>query len=198
MKKLLPSLLIIAALAGLWTYGFLGFVKDVAALREPVAQSGLESADAIVVLTGGSERVSTGIALLESGSGKKLFISGVNKKLSLESVFGKQPVPASLRACCIALGYQADSTFGNAVETRDWLKAQGYASLRLVTANYHMPRSLRLFRAAMPDVTIIPHPVTPDSVKTNEWWRYPRTALLLATEYCKFLLAGFKIKMDEL
>ena len=198
MKKFPPLFFPAAvALAGLWLYGFLGFVDQIGSWREPVVQPGLEAADAIVVLTGGSERVTTGIELLESGNGKKLFISGVHKKLSLDGILGSQPVPAALRVCCIVLGYQAGSTVGNAEETRAWMKAEGFSSLRLVTANYHMPRSLLLFRAAMPEATIIPHPITPDSVKLYEWWEHPGTVELLATEYDKFLVARFKLWARE-
>jgi uncharacterized SAM-binding protein YcdF (DUF218 family) len=189
MKKLFVFLLLTgAATAGFWLYGFLDFVQNVASLHEPNIHESLEPAEAIVVLTGGSERVATGIELLESGNGKKLFISGVHKNLSLEGVLRPLRVPADLRLCCIALGYQASSTSGNAEETQDWLKAEGYTSLRLVTANYHMPRSLLLFRTAMPNVTIVPYPVAPDNVKLYEWWLHPGTIDLLATEYCKFLL----------
>ena len=79
MKKLsLLVFLIGAFLAGLWIYGFLLFVDDIVSLREPDILTDHESAEAIVVLTGGSERVATGIELLKSGHGKKLFISGVH------------------------------------------------------------------------------------------------------------------------
>jgi uncharacterized SAM-binding protein YcdF (DUF218 family) len=72
---------------------------------------------------------------------------------------------------------------------------EGYRSLRLVTANYHIPRSLLLFHAAMPDTEIIPHPVTPDSVKLYEWWKHPGTIMLLATEYNKFLVANLRLRL---
>jgi uncharacterized SAM-binding protein YcdF (DUF218 family) len=185
-----------ALLVGLWFYGFLGFVAAVDALPEQIIEPSLDKTDAIIVLTGGSERVATGIELLESGTGKKLFISGVHKKLSLEGILGNQPVSPSLRACCIILGYQAGSTFGNAEETREWMTIEGYHSLRLVTANYHMPRSLLLFHAAMPDVTIIPHPIAPDSVKLYTWWQHPHTIELLVVEYIKFLLANIKTEIS--
>lgn len=176
-----------AALAGLGLYGFLGFVDDVVSLREPAAP--LEAADAIVVLTGGSERVATGVELLKAGQGKKLFISGVHKNLTLEGIFRPLSIPQDLRACCIVLGHLAGSTSGNAEETRAWLKGENYVSMRLVTANYHMPRSLLLFRTAMPDVKIVPYPVTPDNVKLDEWALHPRTINLLVTEYGKYIIA---------
>ncbi|MFA5040109.1 MAG: YdcF family protein [Bdellovibrionales bacterium] len=184
-------------LIGLWIYGFLGFVSNVTAMREPDFPAAIEPAEAIVVLTGGSERVATGVELLKSGHGKKLLISGVHKKLSLEGVFRSLSVPEDLRNCCIVLGHRASSTIGNAKETRDWMKAEGYSSLRLVTANYHMPRSLLLFHDAMPDIVIIPFPVTPDNVKLYEWDKHPGTVLLLAREYCKFLAAQFALWMDS-
>jgi uncharacterized SAM-binding protein YcdF (DUF218 family) len=198
MKKLtLLFSLIGAALAGAWLYGFLGFVDNVMSMRDPGVMAGLEPTDAIVVLTGGSERVSTGVELLKLGNGKKLFISGVYKNLSLESIFKPLAIPEKLRACCISLGYRANSTASNAEETRDWLKAEGYASVRLVTANYHIPRSLLLFHAAMQDITIVPHPITPDKVKIHEWWRHPGTIDLLATEYSKYLVAELELWLER-
>ncbi len=196
MIKVPHSLVVIITIgAAVWLYGFLTFVSGIEDLREPGIGTGIANADAIVVLTGGSERVTTGLELLESGNGKKLFISGVHKGLTMDGILGAQPVPADVRACCITLGYQAGSTTGNAEETREWMTAENYQSLHLVTANYHMPRSLLLFHAAMPDIKIIPYPVTPDSVKLYEWWMHPGTIELLVTEYNKFLLANIKIWM---
>jgi uncharacterized SAM-binding protein YcdF (DUF218 family) len=197
IKRARLVLLVGAIAGGFWLFGFLQFVAEIEAQREPTVTSDLEAADAIVVLTGGSERVTMGLELLESGRGKKLFISGVHKGLTLEGVLGAQPVPSDLRVCCIVLGHQAGSTIGNAEETELWMNVEGYRSLRLVTANYHMPRSLLLFHTAMPDFRIIPHPVTPDSVKLYEWWEHPGTINLLATEYSKFLVAKVKLRMKS-
>jgi len=197
MNKFLQLIISISLAAGaVWLYGFLQFVHAIESLREPALTPDLQNADAIVVLTGGSERVTTGIELLESGRGKKLFISGVHKGLTLDGVLGAQPVAADLRACCIVLGHQAGSTIGNALETQLWMTAENYHSLRLVTANYHMPRSLLLFHATMPNIEIIPHPVTPDSVKLFQWWLHPGTITLLATEYNKFMFANLRLNLQ--
>ena len=196
MTKLLPQWAPVGvALVGAWLFGFLNFVGDIEALGDPALQPSFEQTDALVVLTGGSERLATGINLLESGAAKKLFISGVHKKLSLEEILRGQPVPASLRACCIVLGYRANSTIGNAEETRDWMRAEHFTSLRLVTAKYHIPRSLLLFRAAMPEITILSHPVSPDKIRLDEWWLHPRTIELLAQEYTKYLLSLVRIAL---
>jgi uncharacterized SAM-binding protein YcdF (DUF218 family) len=184
-------------IVALWLGGFLRFVSAIENLSAVPVATATEPTDAVIVLTGGSERVLTGIKLLEAGAGKKLFISGVHKKLSVENVLGTQNVPVDLRACCIALGYQAGSTKGNAEETRDWMQSQGYTSLRLVTANYHMPRSMLLFHAAMPAVTIIPHPVTPDNFDLAAWWQHAGMIELLATEYDKYVFAALRTALPH-
>jgi uncharacterized SAM-binding protein YcdF (DUF218 family) len=102
-------------------------------------------------------------------------------------------VPPDLRACCIVLGHAAESTHGNAEETQIWMALENYHSLRLVTANYHMPRSLMVFRAAMPGIMIIPHPISPESVQLEHWWLRSGTASLLVTEYMKYLWAVIRL-----
>src|SRR5262249_34733252 len=70
-----------------------------------------------------------------------------------------------------------------------FMRDEGYSSLRLVTASYHMRRSLLEFHRAMPEVTMIPHPVFPEGFRAGEWWRWPGTLNLLISEYSKFLAA---------
>lgn len=171
-------------LALLWLGGLVWFAEDI-----PSKVDDPDSAtDAIVVLTGGSERVDAGLALLAAGRAKKLFVSGVSRGVEVSELLRvARPVPAELE-CCIVLGHEADSTLGNAAETAAWMAAQGYRSLRLVTAAYHMPRSLAEFRHAMPGVAIVPNPVFPERVK-QDWWLWPGTAALIVGEYHKYLLA---------
>jgi len=172
---------VVGSLLGLtlaWSLGFLWFV---ATLPAKVADETTHT-DAIVVLTGGSERLATGVALLESGLADRLFISGVHRGVELPEIFKaartRHPEPIG----AIVLGYAADDTVGNAAETAQWMAREHVGSVRLVTGAYHMPRSLMEFRHAMPGAVIVPHPVFPDAVKSAEWWRWPGTAALLATE----------------
>jgi uncharacterized SAM-binding protein YcdF (DUF218 family) len=168
-----------------WLVGLLWFAAD---LPTSVAEPGRET-DAIVVLTGGRGRVHQGLDLLAEQRAKKLFISGVYRGVDVRELLRiSQQSPADLE-CCIALGYEADSTRGNAIETADWLREQGMGSLRLVTSAYHMPRSLLEFRRVMPDVMIVPHPVFPQQVRQREWWRWSGSASLIVTEYNKYVIA---------
>ncbi|MDD3288212.1 MAG: YdcF family protein [Alphaproteobacteria bacterium] len=175
-------------LATLWAVGLILFVATVHGFVEPVIDQEMESVDAIVVLTGGSERISTGLDLLKSGKGKKLLVSGVHQGLNVDRIMGNQNIPQELRDCCVTLGHEATDTMGNADETAAWVKAGGFKSIRLVTSHYHMPRSLLLFNEELKDIRIVPHPVSPDSVKLTDWWTRPGTASLLVMEYNKYII----------
>ena len=177
-------------LALLWAIGLVLFIAQ---LPESIELPERHT-DAIVVPTGGSERLQEGMRLLIHGLAAKLFISGVNVDTKVGDLVASLPAgaekpPTALVDCCIVVGHAADSTLGNAAETAAWMRAQGFHSMRLVTADYHMPRSLLEFHRAMPDVEILVHPVFPDQVKRSTWWRSPGTASLLIGEYDKYLLA---------
>lgn len=156
-----------------WGLGFgLFFLR----LPSPVAVNEV-SADAIVVLTGGSGRLDAGITLLQQGAAKRLLISGVHRdvlKKELSTLTGAAP---ALFDCCIDLDYAAGNTLGNAEETSSWVKKHGFKKLILVTADYHLQRSSILFRRALPDVEIKPYPV---AVKVG--------LPMLAREYTKYLI----------
>ena len=192
-RRLIWRLIGLAALfLGFWLVGLLWFATD---LPVSVAAPARET-DAIVVLTGGSGRVHQGLELLAQRRAKKLFISGVYRGVDVRELLSvSQQSPANLD-CCIALGYEADSTRGNARETADWMRGQGLGSLRLVTAAYHMPRSLLEFRRAMPEIEIVPHPVFPKHVKQHDWWRWPGSASLIISEYNKYLVALARGPLD--
>jgi uncharacterized SAM-binding protein YcdF (DUF218 family) len=177
-----------AGVLALWGGGFLWFAAQ---LPDAVAAPERRT-EAIVVLTGGSGRVGRGLELLEQGRADKLFVSGVHRGVDVAELLRvSQRAPERL-ACCVALGHAAETTEGNAVETAQWMQAQGYRSLRLVTAAYHMPRSLLEFRRRMPAVEIVPHPVFPEHVKHEDWWRWPGSTALLIGEYSKYLVARLR------
>lgn len=144
--------------------------------------------DAVVVLTGGSRRVRAGFALLDEGLARSMFVSGVQPGVGISDLLrSAQRAPGDVDKL-VELGHDATDTAGNARETARWMAARNFRSLRLVTASYHMPRSLAEFRRAMAGVTVIPHPVFPDRVRIDAWWRSPGTASLIASEFTKYLL----------
>ena len=183
-RRLRRAAAVVAGALLLYGLGFLWFTSLL-----PTAGDGDERlSDAIVVLTGGSDRLAVALDLLTADKGRKLFVSGVYRGVDVRQLLDlSQHSPEDL-SCCVVLGYEADNTRGNAIETAVWMKEQGYRSLRLVTATYHMPRSLLEFRRTMPDIEIVPHPVFTDSFKRDDWWRWRGTLTLVAVEYNKYLL----------
>lgn len=167
----------------LLAYG-LSFVLFVSNL--PSAPEALPKADGIVALTGGGERLDTAVALLERGVGKRLLVSGVAQETTKETV-GKMADGGRRFACCADLGYAAEDTHGNAEEASQWARDNHFDSLVIVTSRYHMPRTLREFSAAMPEVTLIPYPVDQSRINLSGWWMHGRTVELLHREYVKYL-----------
>lgn len=185
---------LLLAIILIWFGGLIWFAAQVPSGGEP-SQS---KTDAIVVLTGGSGRLGTGLQLLEKGLAKQIFVSGVARNVDVSALLRVAQRKPDELACCISVGYQADDTAGNAEETAIWVSKKGIQSIRLVTASYHMPRSLVEFRRALPELTIVPHPVYPPQFKRSRWWLWPGTAALLSSEYNKYLLARIGVSGNAL
>jgi uncharacterized SAM-binding protein YcdF (DUF218 family) len=145
--------------------------------------------DAIVVLTGGSLRLDSGLRLLAAGKAQKLFVTGVHPGVEVRDLLRTSGAEPERIACCIALGHAAGTTLGNAWETAAFVRANDIHSLRLVTASYHMPRSLLEFARAMPGIVIVPNPVFPEIVRSGGWWRRPASLVLITGEYVKYMVA---------
>lgn len=185
--------------AMLWLGGFLQFANSLATESEEPIQA----ADAIVVLTGGKDRLEAGLGLLSRGQGKRMLISGVHQTTSREDLQALLPDAAAnpdkasgnILDCCVDLGHAALNTIGNAQETARWAARHGYHVLIVVTANYHMPRSMLEMRAALPGAILIPYPVRSTNVPTGKWWRYPGTARLVAGEYSKYLVSLIRLRV---
>jgi uncharacterized SAM-binding protein YcdF (DUF218 family) len=173
--------------------GFLAFVARLdRAERLPRAP-----ADGIVVLTGGAQRIEDAIDLLAQGFGRRLLISGVNERTSRDEIARLNPTQQHLISCCVDLDYRARNTIGNAIETRRWMRENGFRSVAVVTSNYHMPRTLvELDHALAEGHEIVPHPVVTDGLDAARWWRHPSTARLLAFEYVKFLVAWTRTRFE--
>lgn len=185
--------LVLFAVFGIWIIGLIKFDGVI-----PGEVEDLETrTQAIVVLTGGSGRLDMGLDLLTKDPKSQLFVSGVykgNEVRHLLKLSHQRPLALSSR---IEIGNAID-TRENAAETAAWIETRHVRSLRLVTAAYHMPRSLLEFRHKIPHVKIVAHPVFPEHVKQDQWWLYPGTAALVIGEYNKFLLAWTRQKIESL
>jgi uncharacterized SAM-binding protein YcdF (DUF218 family) len=173
------------ALAGGAVAGFIGFVASLDRIEPRV----VGKADAIIVLTGGADRIEDGLEWLGKGRGDRLLISGVSQQISLDQLKGKVPALTRWSNCCVDLDYAAFNTVGNALSARQWAKQRGYQSLLVVTSTYHMPRATIELRRHMPDIALIPAPVVTNRVRGMDLLRDAGLLKTIGIEYGKFVVA---------
>ena len=174
----------------LWLGSFLWFIETLPKSRAAETLT----TDAIVVLTGGNGRVEQGLVGLAQGAAPTLLISGVGRSVTLAQMIAAHSSrdvqrQIALRQPNIVLDYVADSTQSNASETARFIQTHHIRSIRLVTAYYHMPRSLLEFKAVLPELVIVPDPVFPENFRRNQWWQEEGARRLMFSEYGKYMAA---------
>lgn len=170
-----------------WLAGLCWFVTIIP--KKPANDTA--QADAIVVLTGGSHRLEHGFELLAQGRAPKMFISGVEDGVTVASLLHEKDYrkfSGRIDPSGVELGHKARSTTGNASEVADWVMREHVRSIRLVTGNYHMPRSVGEIRQAVPQLEIFPEPVFPGHFEDDDWWKFSDGVRLVISEYHKYIV----------
>jgi uncharacterized SAM-binding protein YcdF (DUF218 family) len=187
---------IVAGLAIVFVGAAIGFVGFLSQLRGAEIRPE-RKADGIVVLTGGSSRVSDAMELLAGGYGKRLLISGVHPTNAASDISRSLPDNQALLRCCVDLDRSAVNTRSNAAEARRWAQERGFKSLIVVTSNYHMPRAIVELSHAMPDVALLPFAVVGDKWREEPWWTSGATLRLLLSEYVKYVAAEVRVRLAD-
>src|SRR5581483_1486633 len=186
------ALAAVAAVLAVIVAGFAGFLFN---LRSTELQPA-RKADGIVVLTGGSSRVSDALELLAAGYGKRLLISGVHPTIAAADISRSVQEGQGLFHCCVDLDHSAVNTRSNALETERWARQRGFKSLVVVTSNYHMPRAIVEMSHAMPDMTLVPFAVVGDKWRDEPWWSSGATFRLVLSEYVKYIAAMMRVRLE--
>lgn len=168
---------------------FVRFAEDVSSLTPA---EDLSKADAIVVLTGGTKRITHAVELLEQGVGKMLFISGVNPDISDQQLQRVSGASQKVFDCCIMLGREAKNTIGNGKEIAEWADKHDYKKLVVVTSNYHMVRSLYELKAASKETELLPFPVVTTDLTSDSWLDNSDVTRVLIIEFAKLNYAYFR------
>ena len=179
----IPRSLIAVGLAVLATYllWFCVWFAPTPAYRTAESLSE-NTADVIVVLTGGDGRVTLGLELLMQGVAPQLLVSGVFDSISDARFLEIWPEAETLLGCCITLGRTARDTRGNAQETARWLREYGGGRVLLVTSDYHLRRANLELRHHLPEnveITLL-------AVATNR--KHPKVVAETFAESLKYLL----------
>lgn len=170
-----------------WFGGFIIFQQYIR--KQPVDYS--QKTDAIVVLTGGKNRIHEAVQLYNENLADILFISGVGKHVNVRSLEQQHQIHFMRNTNNVWLGREATNTIENAIEVSEVIRRNNLKSIRLVTSYYHMPRSVEVIKALTPDVKILEHPVYSPNV-SKRWWKRPKSFYLIASEYHKFLFVYIK------
>ena len=164
-----------------WFAGFVFFADAINSYPEDHTTR----TEAIIALTGGRNRIAEAFRLVDEGKSDRLFISGVSKHSSLAGIKHRNHITGGDDEA-VSLGREATNTVENAIETSHWLKENNIKSIRLVTSNYHVPRSTAEFKVQNPELQIVIHPVYSEKVR-KKWWKSWQTFSLIFSEYNKFL-----------
>lgn len=183
LKKFILALTVFV---GLWLCGGIAFTYLTFA-EEPQAPT----SDAIVVLTGGAQRVETAFQLLLNNKAKNLLISGVYEGNSLEDLVqatGLSDIQKNqiLKHCCVELDFNAHTTAQNATESIKWITDNGFKSAIIVTSDYHIIRANLHFKRLSPqDVQLYYYGIaTRQNIFDHNYWQN------LFTEYHKSMVTA--------
>lgn len=147
----------IAAFALLvWVFGFLWFAVT---LPGPLPMGA--RTDAVIVLTGSRGRIERGLMVLEAGKAPRMLISGVDPEVRPGELAAEFKIPDQLMQCCVTLGFEAYDTRSNAREAANWVTRHRVRSIRLVTADWHMRRSVYELRRALPGTVTLSEDAVP-------------------------------------
>ncbi len=128
--------------------------------------------DAIVVFGGGvgesgqagggyQERVVAAVNLYRAGYAQAIvFSSGFRFAMREAEVMRDLALANGIPAGAVTIEDRAASTHENVLFTDAILQQHGWRSILLVSSPYHMRRALLTWRAAAPDVAVVPMPVT--------------------------------------
>lgn len=182
LRLLFRAFMLFVVLLGV---GFIVFTMSI----DRVPKEPYGNADGIVVLTGGASRIDQAMKLLAQGRAKRVLITGVYVATTREELKKLASEGSQYFSCCVDVDREARNTIDNATETSQWVAANKYGSLIVVTSNYHMPRALAELGRALPGVHLIPYPVVDNNAHVDRWWEFPGTRKLLMSEYLKYVPA---------
>jgi len=142
-----------------------------------------ELSDVIIVLGGGeNNRVDQGVSLLQSGYANKILFTGYDAH-----DMARYALSLGVSNDDILLDDKAYTTYDNAKNSLEIMKAQGFQSAIIVTTCYHTRRSSIIFRHVFQDQDIIMSCPPYNSNLSKNWWKKDGIATSVILEYLKLV-----------
>ena len=143
----------------------------------------------IVVLTGNVGRLAVGLDLMDNNINSRMLITGVAKGVKYSDIIKNRDSKKDR----IDLGYNAQSTLGNALETALWIKERNINDIILITDNWHMPRTLLLFKASMPNREIVPYALKTVNFEFKEYLQFYNRTFFIYEEHMKYIISHVQV-----
>ncbi len=199
MRRAIILLTVLAVAVVLGHRTVLSAAGEVLVAREPLVPS-----DAIIVLAGNSPyRAQHAEALYRDGLAPSVIIS--NEPLSSHGVrttwlelrargLATLAIPDDAIVPIVAI---ADSTYDEALSSREIMLARGWRSAIVVTDPFHMCRALLTFRQAFEPVGLVALASPADASKygVDNWWQDPHATMRVVQEYVKL---GYYLALGRL
>ena len=193
MNSIIKNMIkIVFICACFWLGGFLTFVQNIQDTPIP----SIQGVDGIVVLTGTPARLNAGFELLKEIPNSRLLVSGVNAKVTRETLRQAMGQSTNLMDCCVDLGRIARNTVGNAEEAALWAKNLKIDDMLIVTSAYHMPRSLVELRRKMPGKRLVAYPVESTTLDIEAWWSSFHTFAVVGGEFNKYVFSLLRSRLE--
>ncbi|MDB3954623.1 YdcF family protein [Alphaproteobacteria bacterium] len=143
----------------------------------------------IVVLTGNTGRLVFGLDLMSNNSKSRMLITGVAKGVKYSEIIKNRDVKRDR----IDLGYKAQTTLGNAIETFLWIKEYDIRDIILVTDNWHMQRTLLLFNITMPNIEVSPYPIESMNFTMEDFFQFEKKTFFIYKEHLKYIVSHIQV-----
>lgn len=152
------------------------------------------SVDLVAVLTGGKGRLAEALNSFKDGKGQYLLISGTGEGSSLSDILRVNNIeefPDTLRDRVI-IDANSLSTTDNVREILKIVEEKKLRSIKIITSNYHLPRTMKLMDLEISGRSTDLHylkiyqlPVESPNFPSDRWWASPLAWRILFSEYFK-------------
>ncbi len=140
--------------------------------------------DAILVLTGGENRIAAGFRAWRERKAGELYILGAGAGAKLDRILPGHPPLSAEDLRHIHIEGWSENTLENAYSANSVVRERRFTRIVLVTGDYHMPRAFLALRTVLPrEVSIAAIPVRSD---WKDWNALPRTLRLFFVEGWKY------------